>query len=104
MDQWLSNLSAWIVQLVKSLLTAIVTLFHDGALWVFDGLLSAVVAALSAVGTVCCIDVSFSSLLNMFPPFTLYLFSMMNLELCFQVLACGVGFRLLRKAVTLGQW
>lgn len=106
MDNWLSNLSAWFVDLVKSVFLALVTFFHDIALWVFDGVLSALAALVAAIPAPAFLTggVNVGSMLSVMPPFTLFVLNQLNIGACLAVIGAGVSFRLIRKFTTLFQW
>lgn len=106
MDNWLSNLSAWLVDLVKSVFLALVEFFHDAALWVFDGVLSALSGLIAAIPVPAFLagGVNVGSMLSGMPPFTLFVLNQLNLGPCLAVIGAGVTFRLIRKFTTLFQW
>lgn len=106
MDNWLSNLSAWFVALVKSIFNALLTFVHDAVLWALDGILTALAALIAAIP----VPAFFSGGLNIassfagMPAFTLFVLNQLNIGACLAVISAGVGFRLLRKFTTLFQW
>ncbi|MBS1188812.1 MAG: hypothetical protein H6R10_604 [Rhodocyclaceae bacterium] len=106
MDNWLGKITAWFAQLFHDAFTAAVDWLHDGALWVFDGLLSAVAAAVAAIPVPSFLSsgVVVANYFTGFPPFALYLLSQLNVSACFAVLGAGLAFRLGRKVLTLFQW
>lgn len=106
MSDWLAKITAWLVALVQGIFTQLVTWIHDAALWVFDGVLSALAAAVNAISVPSFLSggVNVGSYLSGMPAFTLYLLQQLNIGACLSVLGAGIAFRLVRKAVTLGQW
>lgn len=106
MDNWLSSLTAWILGLVKSVFTFLVTLFHDVSLWFFDGILVALAGLITAIPVPSFLQtgINVGSILSVLPPFSLYLLQQLNISGCIAVISAGIMFRLTRKAFTLGQW
>lgn len=106
MDQWLANLSAWLVGLVTAIFTQLVTWVHDFAVWVFDAVLSVISAAVVAIPVPAFLasGVNVGTTLAGMPAFTLYVLAQLNIGACLSVISAGIVFRLVRKAVTLGQW
>lgn len=106
MDNWFSNLTAWLLSLVQSVFGALLDWIHDAALWVFDGVLQALASAIAAIPAPSFMTsgLNLASLLSGFPPFTFYVLSHLQLGNAFAVVAAGVSFRLLRKFLTLFKW
>jgi len=106
MDNWLASITAWLVGLVQSVFTTLVSWLHDAVLWVWDGVLSGLAGLIAAipVPSFLASGVNIGSIFSGYPPFALYLVSQMGLGQCFAVISAGVAFRLTRKLLTLGQW
>lgn len=106
MDNWLTALTTWLIGLVKSIFSFIVTLLHDVLLWFFDGILVALAALITAIPVPSFLQtgINLGSLFASFPPFPLYLLQQLNIAGCLGVISAGIVFRLTRKAFTLGQW
>ena len=101
----MSDFAAWLIGLVKDIIKAFWDLVTDIIINVLELLLNAVVAVLGALPEPCCLDTgSLQVLFNAIPPDALYFTSKLMLSQCFAILACGVIFRLARKAITLFQW
>lgn len=106
MDSWLTNLSTWLVDLIKSAFLALVAFVHDVALWFFDGALSALATLIAAIPAPSFLSggVNVGSMLSVMPPFTLFVLNQLNIGACLAVISAGVAFRLVRKFTTLFQW
>jgi len=106
MDNWFSNLTAWLVDFIKGIFLALLDFIHDAALWVFDGILQAVAGVIAAVPVPSFLSSGINVASNFagFGSYPLFVLSQLNLSACFTVLAAGISFRLLRKAATLFQW
>jgi hypothetical protein len=106
MDDWLTSISQFFVDLLKSVFTSLVDFIHDAFFWVFDGVLSAIAALVASIPTPSFLSQSngIGGLLSGLPPFCLYVISHIGLPPAFAIIASGVAFRLLRKLFTLGQW
>ena len=106
MDNWLSDLTSWLVGLVKSFLDALLTFLHDVIWWAFDGVLHSLGIIISSIPVPSFLSsgLNLASIFSGFPPFALFLLSELNLVSCFAVLGAGISFRLVRKLSTLGQW
>lgn len=106
MSDWISTITNWFVGLVKAAFSALVKWIHDAALWVFDGLLSALASVAAAIPVPSFLNtgINIADAFAVFPPFSLYILGQLNLPAVMGVLSAGVVFRLARKASTLGQW
>ena len=102
MDQWLKLITDWIIGLVKSILGFV----GDLVVWVLDAILGALGALLASIPAPSFMTQGggIGSLFNGLPPFALYVMSNARLGEAFAILSAGVGFYLLRKIFTLGQW
>lgn len=106
MDNWLSSLSAWFVDLVKSIFSALLTFVHDAVLWAFDGFLTALAALIAAIPAPSFLSggLNVGSMLSGMPAFTLFVLNQLNIAACLAVISAGITFRLIRKFTTLFQW
>lgn len=105
MDEWLTKISGWFVDLVKSIFSTIVDLISDVVVWVLDLILGPIGDLITSLGTPSFMaSYSFGSLLSGLPPFALYIVNQCNLPAALAVIGAGVSFNLLRKLFTLGQW
>lgn len=106
MDGWFSSITAWLLDLVKSIFNSLLTFVHDSVLWAFDGVLLALAGLIAAIPAPSFLSggVSVGSMLGGMPGFTLFVLNHLNIGACVGVLAAGISFRLIRKFTTLFQW
>lgn len=105
MDEWLKKITDWFLDLAKGIFQALIDFVHDAVLWVFEGILNAVAYLLSLLPAPEFIQqYSFSTLLSGLPSNALYVLGHLRLAEALTVISAAVGFRLLRKLLTLGQW
>ncbi|MRR17872.1 MAG: hypothetical protein EG826_15600 [Deltaproteobacteria bacterium] len=106
MDNWFGKVTQWYHDIWASIFGFLVDWIHDAAVWVFDGVVSALAGLIASVPVPSFMSsgVNIGTIFSGFPPFALYLISHMGLANCFAVVGAGVAFRLVRKIVTLGQW
>lgn len=106
MDNWFSNITAWLLGLVQSIFAALLSFIHDAFVWLFDGILSAIAALIAAipVPSFLASGVNVASYFTGFPAFTFYVLDQLQIGACLAVISSGVLFRLTRKAFTLFQW
>lgn len=101
----IAKFTAWLLELVISIFKSIWDFFSDIAIWVFDGVLTALAGVISAIPAPSFLSQnSLSSLLGAMGPDVLYFISAFNLPACFAILGAGFLFRMTRKIFTLGQW
>jgi len=105
MDKWLTNLSTWLVELVKSIFNTIASLIGDVIVWLLDAILGPIGDLIVSLGTPSFMQsYSFGGLLSGFPPFAQFIIYQCNIGPALAVIGAGVSFNLLRKVFTLGQW
>jgi len=105
MSEWLNKLTTWFLNLVKAIFQALLDLVHDAILWVFEGILNAIAAVLALLPVPEFLQqYSFSSLMADMHPMILFAANQMRVVEAFTIIGISVGFRLLRKLFTLGQW
>lgn len=106
MDGWLASITEWLVSLVRKAFEGLLDFVHDGCLWVFSGVLNAVVAVAGAIPVPDFLQqgLDLGALFGGLPPFAFYLFSKMQLGAGIAMILSGISFNLLRKLFTLGQW
>lgn len=106
MDNWLTDITTWLLSLVSGIFTALLNFVHDMALWAFDAILQAFASVITAIPVPSFLStgVNLSSYFSGFGPYPLYLLSRLNIAACVSVLMAGIAFRLLRKIFTLGHW
>lgn len=104
MGEWLTKISNFFKNLAIDFLQGLVDLFRDIALWIFDGVLSAISSLLTLIPAPDFDDSTLQSLINGFPPFASYVMGRLDISGAFAIISAGVVFFLLRKIFTLGQW
>lgn len=105
MEEWLSKITNWFLDLAKAIFQALLDFVHDAILWVFEGLLNAIAALLALLPAPDFLQqYSFSSLLSGMHPMVLYAANQLRIVEAFTIIGAAIGFRLLRKLFTLGQW
>ncbi len=104
--EWLSDLTNWIKDQVLSVWNAVCAFFHDIGIWFLQTASDITLAILNAIPVPSWLtDYSFGTLFASLPGDWLpWIASTFNLPACFAVLGLGVLGRLIRKALTLGQW
>ena len=106
MDQWLTSITTWLVQLVKSVFGVVADLIRDAVVWVLDAVLGALGALIAAIPAPSFLSQSggIGSVLSDLPPFALYVIENARLGEALAIISAGVAFNLARKIFTLGQW
>lgn len=107
MDNWFADFTAWYVGLIKKILLGFVELCHDVGLWIFDGILSAIAAVVGAIpapGFLSDIQGVVGNSLGGLPGYALYVLGHAGIGQGMAIVGAGFAFRMVRKAVTLGQW
>lgn len=106
--EWLSQkidaVLAWFSDGIVAIFTAVTDWFKEFAVWVVDGILSAVAALFEAVPTPQFMVNGLSPLFTGLPQPVLYLLDATGMIEGLAVIGAGVLFNLTRKAFTLGQW
>lgn len=106
MDQWLKLITDWIIGLVKAVLGFVADIIRDAVVWVLDAILGALGSLLAAIPapSFMASGGGLGDIFTGLPPFALYVMSNARLAEAFAIISAGVGFYLLRKIFTLGQW
>ncbi|MDD4979600.1 MAG: hypothetical protein PHI29_13320 [Gallionella sp.] len=106
--QWLSDkidgLLSWFAEGIKQIFLAIIDLFKDIFLWIFDALLTGVAAVISVIPVPDFMAHGFTPLFSSLPAPLIYLLVQTGVPQAISVVGVGVIFRLTRKLLTLGQW
>ena len=100
----LIQLADWLLGLVRDLLKTILDLAYDIFVNLLDGLLSAVLALISALPVPDFLTTGLGSLFSALPSDVWYFIQYFRLAECLAALGAAVAFRLARKAATLFQW
>jgi len=103
---WFNDLTTWLVQLVQSFFSALGDFLHDLILWPVIQIFAAIAAAFNALPLPSFMTggVTFGGLFSGLPTYALFFIGQMHFDQAFAIVGAGVTFRLIRKAVTLGQW
>lgn len=106
MDQWLKLITDWIIGLVKAVLGFVADIIRDAVVWVLDAVLGALGTLIAALPAPSFMQSGggLGALLNGLPPFSLYVIQQAKIGEALAIIGAGVGFYLLRKIFTLGQW
>jgi hypothetical protein len=100
----LADFTAWLLNLVSSIFTAIWQFFLDVAIEVFDLLLVALVGIFGAISAPSFLTAGLGSLFSGLDPATLYLVGMLRIPEALAMIGVAYGVRLIRVFVTLFQW
>lgn len=100
----MTEFAAWLLQLVKDLLTGLWTFLQDVFIELLDLMLKAVLALITALPVPSFMSTGLQSTLNAIGTDVWFFASHLRFAECFGVLAAAVAFRLARKFVTLFQW
>lgn len=106
MDGWLAAITDWLIKLVKSIFLAVVDFIVDMVVKVLDLVFGAIAGLIAAIPVPAFLasGLNVGSLLGGLPPYALYVIGNIRIVEAFSIIAAGVGFYLVRKLVTLGQW
>jgi len=106
MFEWLSSITSFLVDLVKSFFLSLVEFVKDAVVWVLDAILGALSAAIAAIPVPPFMTQGLDAggLIAGLPSFALYVASQTRIGEALVIISAGVGFYLVRKIVTLGQW
>lgn len=103
--EWLQAFTAWLYGLFKDVFTALWDFVKDAILWAFDGLLTGILAVVTAIPVPSFLSgYSLATLFSVFPPEVLFFVGKLRMGESLALLGAGVSFRLLRKLTTVGQW
>ncbi|HQR02507.1 MAG: hypothetical protein JSR19_01410 [Proteobacteria bacterium] len=105
-DNWLTALTTWLLGLVQSVFSSLLTFIHDAALWLFDGVLQAIAGLVAAIPVPSFLSsgLNLDGIFSGFPGYAFYLLNQLSIGTAFGIFTAGVMFRLTRKLFTLGQW
>lgn len=106
MNGWLEQITTWLVDLVKDVFVAVWDLLGDGIVFVLSSILVPIGGWISGLTPPAFLSsgINIGALLTGLPPFALYLAGQTRITEAMAILGAAVGFHLLRKMVTLGQW
>jgi len=95
----------WLFQLFLEVFTALWDIITDLAVSIFGAVLDAIAGAIAAIPAPDFLsENSIGSLVNMLPDYVMYFVGAMKIGEGLAILGAGFAFRMLRKALTLGQW
>lgn len=106
MNGWLEQITTWLVDLVKDVFLAVWDFLGDAVVFVLSGVLDPIGAWISGLSVPAFLSngLNIGSLLSGLPPFALYVASQTRIGEAMGIISAAVGFYLVRKLVTLGQW
>lgn len=106
MNEWLSKITTWVVDLVKAIFSTIAELIGDLVVKIVDWVLGPIGDMIVSIPTPSFMSSGggFGGLLSGLPSFAQYIVGQCNIGPALAVIGAGVSFRLLRKLFTLGQW
>jgi len=105
MDNWLTSISDWLVELVKAIFLTIGDILYDFVVKISDAFLSVVSFLISSLPVPDFLSShSLSAMFSAVDPTILYFISALGIPEGLGFISVAVGFRLLRKFVTLFQW
>lgn len=101
----IEKITGWLFELVIKIFEAVWDLLTDILIFIFDLILSAFAAVITAIPAPSFLSQnSLTSLLGAMGPDVMYFVGAFNLPQCFAILGVGFMFRMTRKIFTLGQW
>jgi len=100
----MSDFSNWLVDLVKSIFSAVWDFIIDIVVSLVESVLHAILSLISAIPVPAFARDGLSSAFSAIPPEVWFFAGHFRLGECFAILGSAVTFRLARKAVTLFQW
>lgn len=100
----LDKLTAWFLDLAKSLISAIWDLLSDFLVFVLDTLLGVVEYLLGLISVPDFLSGGLNSVWASMPSGVLWIVSQAGLPQALAIIGTAYGFRLIRKLVTLFQW
>lgn len=106
MQNWLNEITTWLLGLVVEVFKALVDFCHDVFIWCLDAVLSAIAGLVASIPTPAFLSsgLNVGSLLNGLPPYALYVVGQIRIGEAMAIIGAGVAFYLARKLFTLGQW
>lgn len=106
MQNWLNDITTWLLGLVVEVFKALVDFCHDVFIWCLDAVLTAIAGLVSSIPSPGFLSsgLNVGSLISGLPPFALYVVGQIRIGEAMAILAAGVSFYLARKLFTLGQW
>jgi len=101
----IAEFTQWLIDLVIRLFTAVWTFICDLAVNCAEVGLNAIAALVTAIPAPSFLSgYSIGTLINQMPDYVLFFVSRMRIGEGLAIIAAGFAFRMVRKAVTLGQW
>lgn len=104
-DNWLAKITGFFVDLVKSVLKFVFDLLLDVVVWVFGLALELLALIVNSIPIPSFLQqYSLGSMMAGLDPGILYFVALLKIPEALAIVGAGVGFRLLRKVLTLAQW
>lgn len=106
MSEWLSQITSWLVDLVREVFIAGWTFIQDGFIWALSRVLGTVGGWIAGISPPAFLTngLNVGDLVAGLPPFALYVCGQTRIGEAMAIIGAGVSFYLVRKLVTLGQW
>lgn len=103
--EWLTNLTQWITDLIKSLWLDFVNFGNDFFVGIAESVLMGIGSLIIDIPVPTFLDGhSIGDILGLMPSSVLYFLSLMHINEGFSLIASAFIFRMARKALTLFQW
>lgn len=106
MQNWLADITAWLLSLFVEIFKALVDFCHDVFIWCLDAFLTVIAGLVASIPAPAFLSsgLNVGGLLTGLPPFALYVVGQIRIGEAMAIIGAGVGFYLVRKLFTLGQW
>lgn len=102
---WLQGAIAWLWGVVKAAFVALLEMLRDTAIWIADGILTALGDMIAAIPVPSFLQSgALQTAFGQLDGSILYFLGVLRVPEGLALIGVAVGFRLLRKAVTLFQW
>lgn len=99
-----SALFQWLWNIIKGWFLAVLDLFKDAVVWLLDAVFGVIAAAIEALPVPGFMATGLGGLFSGVDPSVLYFVGVLGIPQGLATIGVAVGFRLIRKLVTLGQW
>lgn len=102
---WLSDFTDWLIEQIEAVWDAVVEFCHDMLIFAVEAVVEFALALVNMIPVPDFIQgMSMGAMLSGLPPGVLWFMGVLRFSECMAILGAGVAFRLIRKAITLGQW
>jgi hypothetical protein len=101
---WLDDITGWFKRQFEAIWNAILQFFTDAFSWVLESVLDIFADIVEAIPVPDFLSNGLGTMFGNLDPAVLYFVGLFRIPEGLAILGAGVGFRLLRKLFTLGQW